>query len=142
MDSSTSTTVRITRDADNIATGWIDLPGKSVNTGTPARQAGPRAALPDLAANGTDRVLLAAAHQDGNEDRHDGRGASARGPVRGVKGVGAWTLAPGGSRPGRILWARHPVPANAFLPPPRVVDPPEDLRPLHRPAQGDRGRAH
>jgi 3-hydroxyacyl-CoA dehydrogenase/enoyl-CoA hydratase/3-hydroxybutyryl-CoA epimerase len=34
MDS-TMTTIRITRDSDNIATVWIDVPGKSVNTITP-----------------------------------------------------------------------------------------------------------
>src|SRR5436305_15192301 len=60
MDS-TMSTIRITRDADNIATVWLDLPGKSVNTVTPQVLADLDAALTELSQNAPAGVVFASA---------------------------------------------------------------------------------
>ena len=54
-------TLRITRDADNIATIWIDLPGKSVNTITPQVHADLEAALTEMAHQAPAGVIFASA---------------------------------------------------------------------------------
>ena len=54
-------TLRITRDADNIATVWLDLPGKSVNTVTPQVLSDLDAALTELSQNAPAGVIFASA---------------------------------------------------------------------------------
>src|SRR4051794_1900783 len=59
-------TIRVTRDADNIATVWIDLPGKSVNTVTPQVLTDLDAALTQLAADPKPAGVIFASAKKGN----------------------------------------------------------------------------